>query len=40
MYFQLTNLDFLEFIASAGPKVLISHIYEYVQCHMTLDDFS
>ena len=33
------NLNFLEFKASAGPKVLISLIFGYVEGHMTLDDF-
>ena len=37
---RATNLNFLEFKASAGPKVLISLLYEYVEGHMTLDDFS
>ena len=32
------NINFLEFQASAGPKVLISFLYGYVG-HMTLDDF-
>ena len=36
---RATNLNFLEFKASAGPKVLISLIYGYVEGHMTLDDF-
>ena len=35
-----TNLNFLEFKARAGPKVIISHLYGYVEGHMTLDDFS
>ena len=30
----------LELLASAGPKVLISLLYGYVEGHMTLDDFS
>ena len=33
-----TNLNFLEFKASAGPKVLISPLYEYVEGYMTLDE--
>ena len=37
---RATNLNFLEFKASAGPKVLISLLYGYVEGHMTLDDFS
>ena len=37
---RATNLNFLEFEASAGPKVLISLLYGYVEGHMTLDDFS
>ena len=36
---RATNLNFLEFKASAGPKVLISLLYGYVEGHMTLDDF-
>ena len=34
------NLNFLEFNTSAGPKVLISLLYGYVEGHMTHDDFS
>ena len=34
---RATNLNFLESNASAGPKVLISLLYGYVQGHMTLD---
>ena len=36
---RVTNLNFLEFKASAGPKVLISLLNGYVEGHMTLDDF-
>ena len=32
--------NFLEFNASAGPKVLISLLYGYVEGHMNLEDFS
>ena len=36
---RATNLNFLEFKASAGPKVLILLLYGYVEGHMALDDF-
>ena len=36
---QATNLNFLELKASAGPKVLISLLYGYVEGHMTFHDF-
>ena len=36
---RATNLNFLEFKASAGPKVLISLLYGHVEGHVTLDDF-
>ena len=34
------NINFLEFQASAGPKVLISFLYGYVEGHMTRNDIS
>ena len=40
MTVRATNLNFLESNASAGPKVLISFLYGYVEGHMTLNDFS
>ena len=40
MTFYIPLLYFLVFKASAGPKVLISLLYGYVEGHMTLEDFS